>query len=232
MTENVKDFANNELHTEVMAERRLAPIQESMEEMFTKTIELYKEALELFETRDIDKALSIIEADDEIVKLRDDINEAIVIYIVKNAPMASDLRKVITILKVITDIERIAKYTSHFAKFIIKNNTKMSNDTISEDWIALGQEVVAMLEEIKSLYNVDNKAKIFEASARQDSIHENQRAMMKKIVAEIKNSNDPEVIDYYIQLLPILKFQERAGEHAKNICEIYLFLARGKFYNI
>ena len=69
---------------------------------------------------DVERAKEIIARDDSIDLMEHDIEKECIVLIAKQQPIASDLRRVTSIMKIITDIERIADHCSDISEYIIK----------------------------------------------------------------------------------------------------------------
>lgn len=75
------------------------------------TIGAYENTLEALKTLDLEIALQIIKQDQDIDDLQEDITEESTIFIIRQQPVASDLRKILMVMRLATEYERIADYT-------------------------------------------------------------------------------------------------------------------------
>lgn len=140
-------------------------------------------------------------------------------------PTASDMRSSATVLKSITYLERIAKYSKNIAIATEYLSDKPSYQVV--DCIApMGEVAVRMVRLVTSgLHNrsVDGFDKITEMD---DYLDRNLRSGLKEIIDFItKNPDSADVCTYYIS---VLKYIERVGDHACKIAEKVTFMVTGK----
>ena len=114
--------------------------------------ELIKLSVDSFKEQDVDKAKNVIDLDDEIDVLEYDIEQRCLSLIMLQQPLAKDLRIVGTLLKAITDMERIGDYGVNIAKvtLLIKDEKLIkplvgSNHPITR-YIEKGSKVLSTLE--------------------------------------------------------------------------------------
>ena len=108
-----------------------------VEEQLTK-------ALEALNQHDVDLANEVIDNDDKVNDFEINIDEACVKILAKRQPAASDLRLVSTVLKTITDLERIGDEAERIARVALESfNNDQQQFLVSLE--NLGQQVLAML---------------------------------------------------------------------------------------
>ena len=78
------------------------------------------DSIKALETRDLDLANKVVEMDDEVDKLRDDLEQKAIFLIAREQPLAIDLRKIITALRVIMELERMGDYAEGIAKINLR----------------------------------------------------------------------------------------------------------------
>ncbi len=110
----------------------------------------------LLETNDREIALQIIEEDDYMDDFLSDITIEISNYIIKEQPIAVDLRVCLGTLKLILDLERVGDYFKNFAKFSLKEDfeSKTQQNLVSD----LLTQIQLRTVEVKGAYiNMDHK---------------------------------------------------------------------------
>ena len=90
------------------------------------TIQAYEQTLLALKTLDLEIALTILKKDQKIDNLSEEIVEEATIVIIRQQPVASDLRKILMIMRLATEYERIADYTKNLAEYIILIKQKES----------------------------------------------------------------------------------------------------------
>ena len=99
--------------------KRLREIQDNVLAMGSMVEKANNRAIEALKERDLDKAHEIIADDININRKRFDIEEKCIQLIATQQPMASDLRAIICVLNIITEIERIGDHAEGIARIVV-----------------------------------------------------------------------------------------------------------------
>lgn len=140
---------------------------QGIEKLSVLTIGAYENTLEALKTLDLEIALQIIKQDQDIDDLQEDITEESTIFIIRQQPVASDLRKILMVMRLATEYERIADYTKNLAEYIIliKQNESLEHYEKNVDKLVRMLEIVInMLKLVMEGLQEENKAKIKEAA--------------------------------------------------------------------
>lgn len=207
----------------------LKVLQSKLTELSELTRVSLIQAIEALENQNIDLALSVIESDKEIDKLEEEINDLAILLIAKQQPVAIDLRRIVTTIKIAADIERMADFAVNIAKSTIR----------------IGNEpFVKPIEHIKSMYTIviDMLVKLMKAFQEEDVIAAKEAADMDdqvdelygQTIREIFNivSEKSEYINQITQLAFIARYLERTGDHATNIAENIFYLVKGRHFDL
>ena len=155
-----------------------------------------------FEDQDFEKAEGIIRGDRTINDLERSIEARCLSLILRQQPVAGDLRVVSSALKVVTDLERIGDHASDIAELILRIDAFISQDITA--------------------------AKTIE---KQDDIVDELFTKVKNDVIDLLKQS-AEHADQCIDLLMIAKYLERIGDHAVNVCEWTEFAKTGALKNV
>lgn len=210
--------------------------QRALNELENKLIELgtfadraLKNSIEALEMKDTGRAIAILEKDREANRLHEEINDFAIMLIATQAPVAIDLRRIITGIKMADNIERIADFAVNIARSTIR----------------IGQEEhIGILMQVKKMYEITSEMLKMALSAYHDE--DTQKA--KKILEmddKVDALYDQTVWDLFefrqqtpqgtmqiIQLLLVCRYLERAADHVTNIAEHIIFLVKGKRYSL
>lgn len=196
----------------------------SVLEMANLVIFNIEESLKAFTSNDNELAESVITKDLEVDKYEEEIAKQALKILWKEQPLASDLRLVTGILKLITDLERIGDHASDIAEITIKIN-KVGNDrllNLTKKMSKLAKTMV--LESVEALFKIDvDVAKHVIIS--DDQVDLLFQIIMEAIVKDIKN--DLEDPHFSVYLLMVAKYLERIADHAVNIAEWIIFIDSG-----
>ncbi len=175
--------------------------------------------------RDTDIALKVIENDKKIDAKEIDIEEECLKIIALHQPVAIDLRRLIVILKINNDLERIGDLSKNISRHVIKIIEKKEK-TLNIDIEKISNKVLFMLKlSINSLVKTDDKfAKI--VLDTDDEVDEMNRDITISLIQSLKN--DPDNTELYIQHIHIIRHLERIADHATNIAEDIIYLINGE----
>ena len=202
-----------------------------IEGLSVHTIKAYQKTIEALRTLDTKKALKIIKDDDEIDALEEELIDEATIMIVRSQPVASDLRKILMIIRLAHEYERIADYTENIAEYIIliKENESLEHyDKNVDKLIKMLEVVISMLELVFAGLQEEDKVKVKEAAEMDDQIDDMYNEVMDSLIHHIRIV-DGKVFGTAHAIL-INKYIERAGDHITNIAEEVLFMLKGRRY--
>lgn len=214
--------------TRKLYDDELKELSAALIRMGTAAIDAVTRSMQALKTFDKQLAKEIIEDDANINAMERDIETMCLKLILKQQPVATDLRKISTAIKMITDIERIGDAASDIAEI------SMYHDSIS--FPDLQDEVLKMAESAKEMVAaaidayVKGDLELAKETMKKDDIVD---AYFIKIRHELGSSIYKEThdIETVIDYLMIVKYLERIGDHAVNICEWVQFYMTGIHIN-
>ena len=183
------------------------------------------DAVSAFKSRDIETAHEIYEEDSVINEKRFAIENAILILIATQQPIARDLRQLAAMMEVITDLERMGDYAKGISKVTIKLNDfqvaipmhdieQMAELAVSMLHRALGAFINADQYEASKIPLEDDKV--------DDLYHQAYRKIIKTMIS------NPDTIDITNLLLWVIHNLERLADRVTNICERTVFVSTGE----
>ena len=107
--------------------KKLREIQDDVLAMGSMVEKAIKKSVDALKQRDMDKANEVISGDIQVNKKRFEIEQKCTQLIATQQPMAGDLRSILCVLNIITDIERIGDYAVHIARRIISGSIPASS---------------------------------------------------------------------------------------------------------
>ncbi|MFZ5467400.1 MAG: phosphate signaling complex protein PhoU [Pseudomonadota bacterium] len=154
------------------------------------------------------------------------IDELVVQTIALRQPAANDLRFLFTIIKIITDLERIGDKAEKIGRLSIALAPVLDGFSFVNDLRAMGEQVQKMLHEaLDAFARMDA-----EAAARISGEDLEVNKTYKKALNELMKhmAENPNTIDVSLDILWCLRAIERIGDHVTNLCEYVIFLVKGK----
>ena len=187
-----------------------------------------KDGLISFKTNDFELAKEVMRKDEAVDRYEEEIAKQALKIIWKEQPVASDLRLVTGILKLITDLERIGDHASDIAEM-----TLHLEDTRNKRVMPISTHMSEIVEEmvlasVEALVKVDGDlaCKVIEKDDEVDVLFQ---SLISKMTHELKQEKiDPNEAIY---TLMVAKYLERVGDHAVNIAEWIIFMVTGTHKN-
>ncbi|MCA0986043.1 phosphate signaling complex protein PhoU [Guptibacillus algicola] len=210
--------------------------QEQLDEIKAQLLELgslaqlaVDDSIKALKNQDVEKALEIIDNDHKINELEEEINEKVIWLIAKEQPLASDLRRLISALKISTDVERVGDLAVNIAKSIIRIGDKPFVKPI-EEIPALAEKANNMLREVLSSFYEEDVNQAKDVADADDEI-DNMYGRLVKELLELMTKY-PDSISQIQQLAFICRYIERIGDHCTNISESVIYVVKGKRYDL
>ena len=169
-------------------------------------------------------AARVFEVDAGIDKMERDIESLCLKLLLKQQPVASDLRDISSALKMISDLERIGDQASDIAD--LYRYTSGAEDKTSADLREMAQESVKMVNESIDAYVRRDLVMAREVIAYDDVVDRWFERIKTDLIAAISADNTKG--EYYLDLLMVAKYLERIGDHATNIAEWVEYSILGK----
>ena len=167
----------------------------------------------------------IIENNKSFYKMKKQIEDQCLKVITKQQPIASDLRMVSSVLKIVSDMERVGDHAGDIGELVLRNGIQ-ELDRFS---VHLNGMITAALElfsgSIDAFVKADTQAAI-QAVKDDDIVDELFNKVKMDIISGLKKESGKE--DEYIDMLMLAKYLEKIGDHSVNIAKWQLFRANGK----
>lgn len=179
-----------------------------------------------FTTHDRELAKEVIEADKKINEFEVKLEKKSLEIIALQQPVSTDLRRVITVLKATSDLERMGDHAVSIAKAAIRMKGEVRIPIVEEEIKNMGKEARRLVESSLDLYlNSGDIETAYEIAASDEIVNEYYSKIQELTTEEIKKNPDSLIAgrDYF----QVLTYLERIGDYAKNICEWVVYLRTG-----
>lgn len=209
-------------------ESELGSLRKEVNEMWTLVYNQLDRAGESVLTFSRDLAQQVIVREKRVnafeLKIDSDVEDTIALY----NPVAIDLRFVLAVFKINSDLERLGDFAEGIARFVLRSEeTAMDGDLLRELRIEeMQKEVLCMLEMAKNALNEENldlALAIFSKDNLLDEINAEASAVLAKYL-----KNHPDSCLTCLELGAVIRKLERAGDHITNIAEEIVFFIDAK----
>jgi len=209
--------------------KKLRLIQDDILAMGSMVEKAISHSIEALKNRDLEAARQIIADDQKINRKRFEIEEKCVQLIATQQPMASDLRNIICILNIVTELERIGDYAEGIAKIVIM----IGDEPLLKPLIdvpRMADKVNDMLHRsLDALINRDADA-AKQIATEDDEVDNLYNQVFRELLTFM--IEDPKTITRATRLIWVAHNLERSADRVTNICERVVYLVTGKMEEI
>lgn len=185
-----------------------------------------KNALMALTRADSSLADDVATSDYKINSMEVAIDEECTQIIARRQPAASDLRLVVTMIKTITDLERIGDEAEKIGRHAIKLATVERTPAYFSELKHLGEQVCKMLHDCLDTFARMDMGNAFTIAREDREINNEYDALVRQLITHMME--DPRAIKRSLRVMWCARALERIGDHAKNICEYVIYTVAGK----
>jgi phosphate transport system protein len=204
---------------------QLHQLQQRIVHMGHMVSEMIDQATISLARKDSELARRVIAADDEIDRLLIDIQVKSMQLLALQQPMARDLRRIGTGIKVVTDLERMADHATDIAEVTLR----LEGEPLIKPLVdiprmaALAQEMTR--QALTAYVNQDEKLarSMIEMDHQVDAIY---RLIFDELLGFMER--DPAVVKQATYLLHVAAYLERVADHATNLGEWTIYMLTGR----
>jgi len=206
-------------------EDRIREIHSKVEYMSRLSAGSIGQAMEAFVRQDARIAKQILDQDPEINKLEKEIENLCITLAATQSPLASDLRQMVSIIKIVTDLERVGDYSCNIAEVVISLG-KYELVKPLERLPIMEKKVREMLEASLRAYFQHDIELAYATARKDDEVDALYEEIYRELLHLIKIRENQE--DQIIGLILVGRYLERIADHATNICERVILMMTGE----
>ena len=203
----------------------LESLRNHMLEMGGKVENQLKSALDAVVMLDSGEAELVVGRDNEVNQMEMAIDDECATIIARRQPTASDLRLVIAIIKVNTDLERIGDEAAKVAKQVIRITEAGASPSSCVELKHIGNRVADMLQQSLDAFARLDVEQAIAVLKRDREVDKEYGSAMRSLVTFMME--DPRAISSILNEMWALRSLERIGDHACNIAERVIYLVKG-----
>ncbi|MEJ8785979.1 phosphate signaling complex protein PhoU [Peptoniphilus sp. EMRHCC_23] len=205
------DLELNELNTQLI--KMAAAVEQAV-----------ADAMKALKERDKKLADAVSENDRDVDRMERQIEDMCLMLLLKQQPVAGDLRFISAALKIITDLERIGDHAQDICEISLTMDDKplsVTTDLITR----MFEESTAMIKMAVDAFITKDEDLATQCINHDDVVDDLFVQVRKKLIGNLQSGKeDPEEL---VDLLQIAKYLERVGDHAQNIGEWVIFSLTG-----
>ena len=213
-------------HISEQYDLELAQVRERLMEMGGIVESQVNNSCTALVTHDLDMAEEVRDVEANLNQFEVELDDLCVSIIAKRQPTARDLRTVVSVMKVITDLERIGDEADRIARMALDlANSEIPTDHYA-DFRSLHTNAVKMLKRALDAFarlDIEMALRVIE----DDDLIDNGYDRILRLCSEQMQSNPTEV-ERLLRLMWSARAVERIGDHAKNIGEYVIYLVKGR----
>jgi phosphate transport system protein len=206
-------------------QRNLRELQDEVLVMGSMIEKALERSMQALKGRDLDLAKLLIAEDQNVNKKRFEIEEKALDIITCQAPMASDLRILLAILFIVTDLERMGDHAAGNAKIALMIGNEPPLKPLI-DLPRMNDKAIDMLHRSLNAFITHDAEAARKIVPEDDEIDNLYDQVFRELLTFMME--DPRTITRATRLMWVGHNLERTGDRVTNICERVVFMVTGK----
>ena len=212
-------------HTDKKYEEELKKLREEILYMGGLVEDQIQKAVKSLVDRDSEMAQIIIERDHEVNRLDVEIDELCIRLLALHQPAGKDLRFITTGLKITTDLERIGDMSVNLCERALELNQEPQLKPYI-DIPRMARIAQRMIRESLDAFVREDTDLALKVCKDDEEIDQLNSQIFREVISFM--IEDPHTINRAMKISSISKYLERMADHATNIAEMVIFMAKGK----
>ena len=177
-------------------------------------------------TKDLKLAEEVITSDEKIDTVQHDLDARIIDIIARQQPVASDLRALVTALRMSADLERMGDLAHHVAKLV---RLRHPESAVPAELLALVEAIGETEEKIATKTGVVISTRDVALAAQVEKDDDEMDMLHRKLISSLVEPSWPHGVETAIDLTLLGRYYERYADHAVSVARRVIFLVTGKF---
>jgi phosphate transport system protein len=211
----------------------IAELHDGVRLLYSRADKAITDSMDALQRRDLAVARGVVEGDATINAERYAIEEKVIDLMARQAPVASDLREMVSMLSIVTELERIADHAEGIARIalFLKDNPIASEEPALWE---MKDKAQGMLRLALTSFVEKDEARARAACDLDDEVDELYTVINQRLVQRLASvvAHDAGEFDAVTHVIWCSHNLERIGDRATNIAERAIFLVTGKLTEI
>lgn len=188
-----------------------------------------EQTIDSIKNHDAELAKDIMRTDEKVNNYERSLEKQSIELIALQQPVTKDLRRIITVVKAVADVERIGDHLVGINEAIMRGRITQRNQEMEDILIEMGREVSDMMKDIIIAYEEDDQEAAYEIAERDNKVNDKHYQVHKK-AARLTHSEEEStsILEYVL----ISTYFERIGDYITNIAEWIIYLETGELVEI
>jgi len=209
-------------HTDKEYEAELRTLRDKLLYMGAKVEEMIALSMRALLDRDSPLARRMVDHDHVINRLEMEIDSLCLSILARRQPVASDLRFIATVLKIVTDLERVGDLAVNMAERVLELNDEPPLKPYV-DLPRMASEAEGMLHDALDAFVAVDADRARAVIDRDKVVDTYYSQIFRELLTYMME--DPRTIYRATRVQSIAKYIERIGDHATNVAEMVVFMA-------
>ena len=207
-------------------QEELDGVSQSLIDLTTMVTESMKKATEALLSSDLQAAEDVISDDEKIDNYQHELDSRIIDIIARQQPVASDLRALITALRMSADLERMGDLSHHIAKIARLRHPESAVPQELHDMVRhLGDAAVKISEKISIVIETRNIAMALQLEKDDDIVD----SLHRELIGKLTDGSWDKGVAAAIDITLLGRYYERFADHAVSVSRRIYFLVTGEF---
>jgi len=183
-------------------------------------------AVKAFTNGDVELAEQVIKQDNQVDALEMAIDLESCQILALRQPAAFDLRLLLTVIKVINELERVGDLAERIANMAIHLSDSIGKRDDYCELQHMADLVKEMLHEALDAFARMNIDTITEITGRDENVDKEYASILRQLITQMME--DPRNITRTLDILWTVRALERIGDHSRYICEHLIYMVKGE----
>ncbi|HEU4646047.1 MAG TPA: phosphate signaling complex protein PhoU [Burkholderiales bacterium] len=213
-------------HTSKQFDAELESVRSRVLQMGGLVEEQIIRAMDSLAAGDMQQIDRVIADDHRVNAMEVELDELCSHIIARRQPAAVDLRLLITVIKTITDLERIGDEAEKIGRMAKLIHTAERLHMPRMDLSHVAERALSMLRQSLDAFARLDVAEAMRVVKQDSEVDDAFRAIMRQLITFMME--DPRTITRSLEILFVAKAIERIGDHAKNMAEYVIYMVKGR----
>ena len=213
-------------HTSKQFDAELESVRSRVLQMGGLVEEQIIRAMDALVAGDMQQIDKVIADDHRVNAMEVELDELCSHIIARRQPAAVDLRLLITVIKTITDLERIGDEAEKIGRMAKLIHTAERQHMPRMDLSPVAERALVMLRQSLDAFARLDVSEAMRVVKQDTEVDDAFRAIMRQLITFMME--DPRTITRSLEILFVAKAIERIGDHAKNMAEYVIYMVKGR----